>query len=183
MPDYRRADLAGGTYFFTVNTFRRRAVLIDEPIRLALRQGIELAKRVHPFSIEAWVLLPDHLHCIWTLPPGDAAFSKRWAIIKRFVTQQCGAQLYAEAPPSESRIKRKEGTLWQRRFWEHAIRDEADRRVHVDYIHWNPVKHGYVKHVSDWPYSTFHRFVANGVYPESWGGVDKETIHAREFGE
>jgi len=183
MPNYRRADVAGGTYFFTVNTFQRQAVLIEKRVRDALRRSITSVKRLHPFSIEAWALLPDHLHCIWKLPPGDSDFSLRWAMIKRDVTKLCAHGLTSNAPLSESRQKRKEGGFWQRRFWEHAIRDESDLRAHIDYIRWNPVKHGYVKEVKDWPYSTFHRFVANGVYPEDWGGIDETTIKDGQYGE
>jgi len=182
MPDYRRAGISGGTYFFTVNTFRRQTLLIEDRVRHALRAGIESTRRAHPFSVEAWVLLPDHLHCIWRLPPGNADFSVRWAMIKRYVTKQCASGL-AGSRLSESRQKRNERGFWQRRFWEHAIRDEADFRAHVDYIHWNPVKHGYVKQAKDWPYSTFHRFVAKGIYPEAWGGIDDTMMDERRYGE
>lgn len=165
MPGYRRTHILGGSYFFTVATFGRQPLLTQDATRLVLRQGIELARHVHPFTIDAWVLLPDHLHCIWTLPPGDAGFSKRWALIKRHVTRQSATNRDAAKPFSVSRRKRHEGRLWQRRFWDHAIRDEADLRAHLDYIHWNPVKHGYVTQVKDWPYSTFYRYAARGVYP------------------
>lgn len=183
MPDYRRAHIPGGTYFFTVNTFHREVVLTEDRIRLAMRRGIELARYSHPFVIEAWVLLPNHLHCIWKLPPGDADFSVRWAIIKRHVTKEVGASGRSTSRPGASREKRREGAVWQRRFWEHTVRDDADYRTHVDYIHWNPVKHGYVKQVRDWPYSTFHRFAAKGVYPEDWAGIDEGDIDDSRFGE
>lgn len=169
MPDYRRADVPGGTYFFTVNTYGRQTVLIEKNIRQALRQGIERARRSLPFQIDAWVLLPDHLHCLWTLPPEDNNFSARWAIIKRHVSKCCSKRV--DATLSQSRQRRKETNFWQRRFWEHLIRDEADYRRHVDYVHWNPVKHGYVTTVADWPHSTFHRYVKQGVYPPDWCGA------------
>src|SRR5229473_4840 len=114
MPDYRRADISGGTYFFTVNTFRRQTLLIEDRVRRALRAGIESTRCAHPFFVEAWVLLPDHLHCIWRLPPGDANFSVRWAMIKRYVTKQCASGLTG-SPRSKSRQKRNERGFWQRR--------------------------------------------------------------------
>jgi putative transposase len=170
MSYYRRANGAGGTYFFTVVTYRRRSWLTDNDARQSLRQGIALARRSHPFEIDAWVLLPDHLHCVWTLPPGDANFAVRWAIIKRHATRCCGARLHRDDWMSASKNRRHEATLWQRRYWEHQIRNEADFRRHIDYLHWNPVKHGYVDEVAQWPYSTFHRHVRDGVYPMNWGG-------------
>lgn len=170
MSEYRRANIPGGTYFFTVNTFRRAKFLTDEPFRNALRDGIEMARTTLPFTIVAWVLMPDHLHCIWRLPEGDADFSRRWAIIKRTVSKQCGHLIEMDAVLSKSKLARHESVVWQRRFWEHLIRDEPDLQRHVDYIHFNPVKHGYAACVSDWPYSTFHRYVKLGIYPPDWAG-------------
>jgi putative transposase len=135
---------------------------------LALRSAIQAARSTLPFDIEAWVLLPDHLHCIWPLPENDGNFAARWAIIKRHVGRECGAMVDATA--SRSRSRRNERVFWQRRFWEHQIRDDDDLARHLDYIHWNPVKHGLVKSVKDWPYSSFHRFVIEGYYPCDWGG-------------
>jgi putative transposase len=165
MPDYRRYRVPGGTYFFTVNLLERR---LDTLVRHmdALREAVRATKRERPFHIDAWVVLPDHMHTVWTLPPGDDDFSNRWKAIKiRFV----------QAVPrterrSGTRISRGERGVWQRRFWEHVIRDDADYQHHVDYIHVNPLKHGYVKRVADWPYSTFHRYVAKGIYPIDWCG-------------
>ena len=168
MPNYRRPRNLGETYFFTVVTHQRRPVLTTEAVRSALRAAIHRARTTLPFEIEAWVLLPDHLHCIWTLPPGDGNFSARWAIIKRHVSRECGAMV--NASPDISRSRRNELTFWQRRFWEHQIRDDDDLARHLDYIHWNPVKHGLVKSVQEWRYSTFHKYVARGVYPDDWGG-------------
>lgn len=182
MPEYRRAKALGTTYFFTVVTYERQALLTDENVRNALRSGIQWAREKFPFTNDAWVLLPDHLHCIWTLPVDDANFSARWAIIKRHVSQRChGASRHREQLTA-SRRKRNELAFWQRRFWEHQIRNEADFKRHVDYIHWNPVKHGHVAKVADWPYSTFHRYVADGVYPEDWGGV-ASSLAGLDFGE
>lgn len=161
MPNYRRADIAGGTYFFTVNTFRRLPVLTEAPVRVALREAIHHTRARYSFDIEAWVLVPDHLHCVWTLPEGDADFSIRWSMIKRYVSKECGASFGAKEL-SDSGNKRHESGLWQRRFWEHQIRDECDFARHADYIHWNPVKHGLVGRACEWPYSTFHRYVREG---------------------
>ncbi len=180
MPEYRRANVPGGTYFFTANTYRRRKFLTDEPFRNALRDGIEMARTTLPFTIVAWVLMPDHLHCIWRLPEGDADFSRRWAIIKLAVSRQCGHLIKADAVLSESKLARHESVVWQRRFWEHQIRDELDLQRHVDYIHFNPVKHGYVACVSDWPYSTFHRYVQQGMYPPDWAGGTDDVLVPRE---
>ncbi len=170
MSDYRRPWVAGGTYFFTVVTYERRQVLTTEAVRAALRDAINQARTTLPFKIDAWVLLPDHLHCVWTLPWPDDNFAARWAIIKRRVARECTA--IVGALPSISRIRRNEQVFWQRRFWEHQIRDDDDLTRHLDYIHWNPVKHGLVKMVKDWPYSTFHRYVAQGIYPGDWGGIE-----------
>jgi putative transposase len=122
------------------------------------------------------VLLPDHLHCIWTLPPDDAKFGKRWAMIKRFVTKQCGPDLRRNDWMNESKWQRNESTIWQRHFWEHPIRDERDC------LHYNPVKQGYVKNVKDWHHSTFRRYVRQGVYGQNWAGDGGVTID-EEFGE
>lgn len=169
MSNYRRANVGGGTFFFTVVTYRRQRILCDDDVRDALRAGIEKTRVGHPFDIDAWVLLPDHLHCIWTLPPGDADFGTRWAIIKRYVSTHC-PRLKNDKWLNKSKRSRNESTVWQRRFWEHHIRDERDYEIHMDYIHYNPVKHGLVRCVCDWPYSTFHRYVKNRVYPENWAG-------------
>lgn len=179
MPNYRRANIAGGTYFFTVNTLRRLPVLTEAPVREALREAIRQTRLTAPFDIDAWVLLPDHLHCIWTLPQGDADFSMRWSRIKRYVSQQCG-DTFGIGNVSASRTMRRESGLWQRRFWEHQIRDEADFARHVEYIHWNPVKHGLVARAVDWPYSTFHRFVRNGVYAPDWGLAESVAMTVGE---
>ena len=179
MPDYRRARLKGGTYFFTLTAFERRAILTDERFRTALRHAILEVKSSMPFENIAWVLLPDHLHTIWQLPEGDADFSARWSSIKRRVTQQLND--LPSPSNNRSRLRRREGTLWQRRFWEHLIRDESDLERHIDYIHYNPVKHAYVSKVADWPYSTFHRYVRDGIYPEDWAFDD--TYPPDQFGE
>ena len=171
MSRYRRSITQGATFFFTLNTFRRQPVLLHDQVRAALREGLKEVRGRLPFRIHAWVLLPDHLHCIWELPPGDAAFGLRWGQVKRHVTRACSRELEGLPLLTASGKKRHEGALWQRRFWEHQIRNEADFARHVDYIHWNPVKHGHVRQAAEWPYSTFHRYVRSGVYAEDWGGI------------
>jgi putative transposase len=182
MTRYRRLHAPGATYFFTLTTQARRALLTSNAVRMALRGAIAEVRSNAPFAVCAWVLLPDHLHCIWELPDGNADYGKRWSIIKRRVTQVCAAELEDAGERRISQIKRREGSLWQRRFWEHRIRDENDFARHMDYIHFNPMKHGYVQRVADWPYSTFHRYVKTGVYAPDWAG-DSQTEASEGFGE
>ena len=180
MSEYRRNYVPGGTYFFTVKTLDRRSILTDEPYRTALRQAVNDVRKIMPFQSIAWVLLPDHLHTVWKLPESDANFPLRWSLIKQLVTRQCSERVH-DSRKTESRQKRGEGAIWQRRFWEHTIRDDTDLRHHIDYIHYNPVKHGYVAQPADWPYSTFHRYVSDGVYPADWASADEGIIS--DFGE
>jgi putative transposase len=168
MSRYRRA-IFGNTFFFTVVSYRRRAILCRAPLRDALRKAIEAVRQTRPFEIDGWVLLPDHMHCIWTLPDGDVDYSTRWAAVKRFVSTSVGEE-FAYGRTTRSRQRHRESTIWQRRFWEHMIRDEVDFERHLDYIHFNPVKHGYAKRAIDWPFSTFGRHVKDGIYPPDWGG-------------
>jgi putative transposase len=166
MPDYRRTYHPGGFYFFTVTLLQRsRNELLTRHIDL-LRQSVVKVRSEHPFTIHAWIVLPDHLHCILEFPSGDANYTLRWRLIKAYFAKNVPAAEFR----SEVRRRRGERGIWQRRFWEHLIRDEADYRAHMDYVHFNPVKHGLVERVQDWPYSTFHRWVERGVYPVDWGG-------------
>ncbi len=165
MPDYRRNLVPGGTYFFTVNLLeRRKRLLVDEVD--ALREAVRLARAKRPFHIDAWVVLPDHMHAVWTLPPGDGDYSGRWRAIKIAFAKALPATEFRSA----TRLARGERGIWQRRFWEHTIRDETDYAAHVDYVHINPVKHGLVSRLADWPYSSFHSFVTQGVYASDWAG-------------
>ena len=166
MPNYRRARIEGATWFFTVNLLQRRNNDLLVRYIDVLRDSIRRVWRVHPFAIDAWVVLPEHTHCVWTLPPGDADFSSRWRLLKTFFSRALPADEYC----SSLRVLRGERGIWQWRYWEHLIRDEEDFRRHVDYVHINPVKHGLVANVGDWPYSTFHRAVRNGLYPPDWAG-------------
>jgi len=165
MTNYRRNFVPGGSYFFTVNLVERRSQFLVEQIDL-LRAALRYTRMRHPFAIEAIVVLPDHLHSIWTLPEDDADYATRWRLIK--------AKFSRDLPSCErtsiSRFSKGERGIWQRRYWEHTLRDEADFARHVDYIHFNPVKHGYVNRVKDWQYSSFHRMVRLGLCPEDWAG-------------
>jgi putative transposase len=169
MPRYRR-QFAGPTYFFTLVAYRRRTIFCTPVLRTALRDAIETVRVTRPFVVDAWVLMPDHMHCIWTLPEGDEDYSTRWSEIKRHGVSACRDRLHDPSLLTRAARQRNESTIWQRRFWEHQIRDEFDLEKHVDYIHFNPVKHGQVRRVSEWPYSTFHRYVREGVYSKDWAG-------------
>jgi len=175
MPNYRRAFLPGGCWFFTVNLLDRRKSLLVDQID-ALRLAVAATRRTLPFTIDAFVVLPDHLHAVLTLPPKDADFSSRWRLIKN---------RFARAIPKDEwltpvRSARHERGVWQRRFWEHLIRDQRDYARHIEYCYINPVKHNLVKRVSDWPHSSFHRDVRAGIFPADWAG---DFDMSGEFGE
>jgi putative transposase len=165
MTDYRRNFVAGGSFFFTVNLAERHLQLLTEHID-ELRAAFRQTRERHPFTTDAIVVLPDHLHAFWTLPDGDRDFSTRWRLIKSTFSRN----LAAGEPVSASRAAKRERGIWQRRYWEHTIRDEDDFGRHIDYVHINPLKHGLVERVRDWPYSSFHRMVQLRIYPEDWGG-------------
>ena len=164
MRTYTRARMPGATYFFTVNLAKRHDNNLLTKHVDALRAAIRATKKAHPFLIEAIVILPDHLHCIWRLPTNDDNYPMRWRLIKASFSRM----LPREERISASRMQKGERGIWQRRYWEHVIRDEQDFRNHLDYIHYNPVKHGHVKTAIDWPYSSFHRYLARGQYPTNW---------------
>jgi putative transposase len=160
---YRRAKFEGSLFFFTVALDDRRStLLVDEIDRL--RKSYRIARQRQPFETIAICVLPDHLHALWALPDGDADFPTRWSLIKR------GFSLGLAASRSASKVARREKGIWQRRYWEHTIRDDVDLERHVDYIHFNPVKHGHVARVADWPHSSFHRYVRQGLLSADWGG-------------
>lgn len=135
----------------------------------ALREVVRQARERQPFVIDAWVVLPDHIHAVWTLPPGDHDYPTRWNRIKAGFSRIMGPRLNVPESNTPGRLRERRTTIWQRRYWEHCIREEDDFHAHVDYIHFNPVKHGLVAKPSDWPFSTFHRYVAQGLYPPEWG--------------
>lgn len=163
MPNYRRAWVPGGTSFFTVNLEHHRDRILTANID-ALRSAFRETRAALPFDLVAIVVLPNHLHCIWTLPEGDADNARRWARMKAGFSRR----VPHEGAPRPSQIARGERGIWQRRFWERSILDENDLRAHVEYIHHNPVKHGLATRAIDWPYSSFHRWVTAGFYPEDW---------------
>jgi putative transposase len=164
MPDYRRARASGATWFFTVNLLERHrnTLLVDEIDHL--RACLHAERERRPFAILAWVVLPEHMHWLWRLPPGDSDYSTRWRRIKTDFSR--GLPLLERR--SKTRQSRGERGIWQRRFWEHQIRDETDLHHHIDYIHFTPVKHGLVARTTDWPHSSFAAYVERGVYAPSW---------------
>lgn len=161
--DYRRNFVPGGSFFFTVNLANRRSRRLVESIDL-LRGAFRLVRARRPFTLDAIIVLPDHLHAIWTLPPGDADYATRWQLIKAAFSR--GIEPVEHR--SKSRAAKGERGIWQRRYWEHTLRDESDFAHHCDYIHFNPVKHGYVRTANEWPHSSLHRFVKLGIYPLDW---------------
>jgi putative transposase len=175
MPRYVRAKIKGSVFFFTVVIAERPSnLLVDEIDRL--RQIYRAVQQRRPFETIAICVLPDHIHAVWALPEDDADFSSRWSLIKSGFSRGLDPR-----PRSASKLRKREKGIWQRRYWEHAIRDDADFERHVDYIHFNPVKHGYVTRVADWPHSSFHRHVELGLLAADWGG-DMRDIEGT-FGE
>jgi putative transposase len=160
---YRRSWQAGGTYFFTVNLAERSRTLLLDHID-HLRDTVRKVKQTHPFDILAWVVLPDHLHAIWSLPNDDDDYATRWMLIKAGFSRGIPKQETIHA----ARLRKRERGLWQRRFWEHLIRDETDLQRHMDYVHINPVKHGYVARASEWPYSSIHHYIRQGWMTNDW---------------
>ena len=178
MSDYRRIRIPGGTYFFTANLLRRDERLLVDHID-SLREAFRFVRSQRRFEVIAAVVLPDHLHCIWRLPEGDADFPTRWRHIKTLFLRS----LTRVDARSRCRVVKAERAIWQRRYWEHLTREERDLAAHVDYIHFNPVKHGHVNRAGDWPYSTFHRYVVDGRLPSDWGGDGVVVTREAERGE
>ncbi len=176
MPNYRRVKLAGGTFFFTLVLAGRSSDLLIREINRLRRVYAEVQTR-HPFETIAICILPDHLHALWSLPDNDVDYALRWNLIKSGFSRGLPA-----ARRSPSKLAKREKGIWQRRYWEHAIRDDADLARHVDYIHFNPVKHGLVSCVCDWPHSSFHQYVKRGDLPIDWGG-DMREMPGSSFGE
>ena len=175
MPNYRRSNINGGAFFFTVVVADRSSHLLIEQIE-RLRRAYRAVRERRPFETIAICILPDHIHAIWALPEHDKDFASRWGLIKGAFSRGVEAQ-----PRSQSKGVKREKGIWQRRYWEHAIRDDVDLERHINYIHFNPVKHGYVSRVVDWPHSSFHRFVERGLLAADWGGDIKDL--AGPFGE
>ncbi|MDH5631240.1 MAG: transposase [Gammaproteobacteria bacterium] len=173
---YRRADICGGTYFFTVNLEERnKTLLVDEFDKL--RMVFNDVKKRHPFKLDAMVVLPEHIHAMMTLPPNDNDFAKRWMLIKSDFSRL----LPKTEKKNTSRQTKGERGIWQRRYWEHLIRDETDYINHVNYIHYNPVKHGYVTNAIDWKYSTIHRYVDCNLLPKNWAENIDDKIEYGEY--
>jgi putative transposase len=165
MSRYRRAKIGGGTFFFTLTLADRPGDLLVRHID-RFRQAYKFAAGHYPFETIAICVLPDHLHAIWSLPAADLNFPLRWSLIK----SKFSRGLPRPGLRSRSQIEKRDKGIWQRRYWEHVIHDDGDLTRHIDYIHYNPVKHGHVSQVRDWPYSSFHRYVAQGLLPPDWGG-------------
>ncbi|WP_396586864.1 REP-associated tyrosine transposase [Bermanella sp. R86510] len=178
MAIYRRNFQPGGTFFFTVNLKNRNSSLLTDNINL-LRESVRKVLSASPFHIDAWVVLPEHMHAMWTLPVNDMDYAWRWRAIKRYFS--------TGLPIIENRtalqMNRNERNIWQQRYWEHTIRNARDYEHHLNYIHINPLKHGHVNQVRDWPYSSFHRYVKKGVYPESWAGSGFIESKRSQYGE
>jgi putative transposase len=173
VPDYRRNRVPGGIFFFTVNLLDRRPDLMVTQIEI-LRDAVRRVRARAPFRIDAWVVLPDHMHC---LPPGDADFPGRWRAIKTGFVKG----LPAGEPRSPVMTRHGERGIWQRRYWEHTIRDDRDFAAHMDYTHFNPVKHGLVENPADWPYSSFRRCMEGGLYPDGLRGGGSEPQETGEW--
>ena len=172
---YRRVVIKGASYFFTVVTFQRQRLFADPRSVELLTEAIAIIRERHPFEIEAQVVLPDHLHAVWTLPEGDDNYAARWRLIKEAFTRGY-CKRYELPERTEVARARGEQPVWQRRFWEHMIRDEQDFAVHLDYIHLNPVRHGLAVAPRDWPYSTFAKWVERGVYEPTWGSNEMPQL-------
>jgi putative transposase len=181
MPNYKRIWSPGGTIFFTLVTHQRRPIFLKEMARKILHQAFIYAKqKVGEFKVDAFCLLPDHLHCIWTLPENDSDYATRWKVIKASFSRTYHKQGGNSGAINSSMAQKGEVGIWQRRYWEHTIRDLYDLNQHINYIHFNPVKHGYVQSVADWPWSTFHQFVKDGFYPSDWVFDDSSNWSPKE---
>ena len=168
---YRRFQHAGGTWFFTVVTENRRPLFSDSGNVDLLRDVLKHVNIKYPMQIDAVVILPDHIHCIWTLPEGDSDNATRWRLIKSQFTKRCDSRY--KAIPGPAKLKKQQQAVWQNRFWSHLITDDNDFQHHFDYIHYNPVKHGLCDKPVDWTHSSIHKFMASGVYPENWGSCGR----------
>ena len=182
MAEYRRNYIPGGTYFFTVVTYQRKKIFASEFARKILWNAWQKVQEKYPFDMVAVCLLPDHLHCIWTLPEDDYAYSIRWAAIKGLFSRQYAAAGGSQDVRNQSRLKRGESAIWQRRFWEHTIRNQEDFNHHVDYIHYNPVKHNLAYSPIKWHWSSFQRYVKEGLYEPGWGSIEPDSVKSMQTG-
>ncbi len=175
MTNYRRNWVNGGCYFFTVNLNDRNSNILVAEVS-TLREAVRATLARHPFHIDAWVVLPDHMHCIWTLPLNDRDFPIRWQMIKTTFS----SAVARPKPRNASLTRKRETGLWQRRYWEHTIRNDKDYAAHMDYVHFNPVKHKLAAHPADWPFSSFARCVKRGIYPTNWAAEASDLPTAGE---
>ncbi len=175
MPNYRRVKIKGGTYFFTIVTNKRQRLFHSPKARELLLKAFDHVKQFHPYAMEAFCILPDHIHLLWKMPEDDEHYSMRIAEIKKRFSKTYYEEISKTISKNSKQAKRGENGLWQRRFWEHYIRDEEDLHRHIDYIHYNPVKHGLVKQVKEWPSSSFFDYVKKGVYEIDWGETYEES--------
>jgi len=183
MPEYRRILYQGGTYFFTLVTYKRQKIFLSHDVSFIFYESLEHIQRLHPFTNVAYCIMPDHIHLIWRLPEDDANYSMRISQIKRRFARAFVKKYGIPVVRNMQHEKRRELTIWQRRFWEHLIRDEADLNQHIDYIHYNPVKHGMVDRVCDWVDSSFHRYVQEGYYDANWSEGCKTNEKDNHYGE
>jgi putative transposase len=183
MPEYRRIFIEGGVYFFTLVTYQRKRIFSSALARLLLLQAIEHVQSYHPFTVVAHCILPDHSHFIWQLPEGDSDYSKRISAVKRRFSMKYCQRFNIPSPKEPMKIKRREACIWQRRYWEHFIRDEKDFQRHFDYLHFNPVKHSLVNQVCDWKASSFFKYVELGHYDLDWGGYNHIDEGDQLYGE
>ena len=183
MPEYRRVFLKGGTYFITIVTYQRVPLFTNPQAREYLHHAFVDVKSRFPFDMDAVCLLLDHIHILIRLPEDDADYPMRIREIKRLFTKANLKDIGPGAPRNESRQRKKEAAIWQRRYWEHFIRDEKDLNTHIDYIHFNPVKHGLVNSVVEWKWSSFHRYVRSGAYDPEWGKGNTFYHDEKYFGE
>ncbi|UJS04093.1 REP-associated tyrosine transposase [Cylindrospermopsis raciborskii] len=172
--EYRRAKTPGATYFFTLVTYCRRPILGKSENIDLLREAFRYVMKNYQFKIDAIVILPEHLHCLWTLPENDGDFSTRWRLIKSYFSRKY--QVSCQGTMTLSQEQKGEKPIWQRRFWEHQVRDDRDFINHVEYIHYNPVRHGLVNAPKDWQYSSFHRYVQAGFYDVMWGAEERHVF-------
>ena len=181
MPEYIRSRVKGGVFFFTVVTYQRMPILTAPPARKILHDAWFDVEQRLPFETIAICLLPDHLHCIWKLPQEDDNYSVRWSEIKKLFTHRFLKEIGPGQKRNESHQKRREAAIWQRRFWEHTITNKEDLETHLDYIHYNPIKHGYVTKAADWEWSSFGRYAKMGIYNPGWLGGDEGRIQRMTF--
>ena len=183
MPDYHRIFIPGGTFYFTVVTYHRQPIFSNPDAPRLFRKSVRAVMEKHPFCEVAYCILPDHIHTIWTLPEYDSDYPIRWRAIKGNFSRWYQESFGVVVVHNESHQKREEAAIWQRRYWEHLIRDDLDFDNHMNYIHFNPVKHGLVTRPRDWNNSSFSFQVRDGYYPPDWGEKMAPKIPDKEYGE